>query len=212
VQVRVNALIADYAGTNGYMHINALRTLMREGTTVSGAFLRADPAHMDELYAELKGRPRVAAVTVKEAMVQSFEDTIAENQRQLQSFNIIFAVVIAFGVVYNTARVALSERGRELATLRVIGMTRGEIAGILFGEWTVVTLLAQPLGMLIGYGLAALVVRAFDTEVYRLPLIIAPRTYLLAMTTVVAAAFVSGLIVRRRLNRLDLIGVLKTRE
>jgi putative ABC transport system permease protein len=145
-------------------------------------------------------------------MLQNFQDTLAQSIGITRTIMILFASVIAFGVVYNTARVALSERGRELATLRVIGMTRGEIAGILFGEWTVVTLLAQPLGMLIGYGLAALVVRAFDTEVYRLPLIIAPRTYLLAMTTVVAAAFVSGLIVRRRLNRLDLIGVLKTRE
>jgi putative ABC transport system permease protein len=154
----------------------------------------------------------VAGVAVKAAMLENFQATLARSIGITRTIMILFAAVIAFGVVYNTARVALSERGRELATLRVIGMTRGEIAGILFGEWTVVTLLAQPLGMLIGYGLAALLVSAFDTEVYRLPLIIAPRTYLLATTTVVAAALVSGLIVRRRLNRLDLIGVLKTRE
>jgi putative ABC transport system permease protein len=124
----------------------------------------------------------------------------------------VFASIITFGVVYNTARVALSERARELATLRVLGLTRGEIARILFGEWTVVTVAAQPLGMAIGAALAALVVRAFNTEVYRLPLIIAPRTYLFAMTTVVVAAVVSGLVVRRRLDHLDLIAVLKTRE
>ena len=125
---------------------------------------------------------------------------------------IVFASIIAFGVVYNTARVALSERAHELATLRVLGFTRAEIARILFGEWAVVTLVAQPLGMIIGTVLAALVVRAFNTEVYRLPLLIAPRTYLFAMTTVIVAAVVSSLVVRRRLDHLDLIAVLKTRE
>jgi putative ABC transport system permease protein len=212
VRATVSRLVDDYLGVNAYMARPALHRLMREGRSVSGAYLLVDRAQRAALYQELRQTPAVAGVTVKDAMLQNFQDTLAQSIGITRTIMILFASVIAFGVVYNTARVALSERGRELATLRVIGMTRGEIAGILFGEWTVVTLLAQPLGMLIGYGLAALVVRAFDTEVYRLPLIIAPRTYLLAMTTVVAAAFVSGLIVRRRLNRLDLIGVLKTRE
>lgn len=212
VRATVSRLIDDYLGLNVYMARPALHRLMREGRSVSGAYLLVDTVDRAGFYQELRRTPAVAGVAVKDAMLQNFQDTLARSIGITRTIMILFASVIAFGVVYNTARVALSERGRELATLRVIGMTRGEIAGILFGEWTVVTLLAQPLGMLIGYGLAALLVSAFDTEVYRLPLIIAPRTYLLAVTTVVAAAFVSGLIVRRRLDRLDLIGVLKTRE
>ena len=121
-------------------------------------------------------------------------------------------MIIAFGVVYNTARIALSERARELGTLRVIGFTRAEIAYILLGELAVVTLAALPLSLLIGYGLAAGVVRVYDTEVYRLPLIFTARTSLEALATTVIATLVSGWLVRRRLNRLDLIAVLKTRE
>ena len=145
-------------------------------------------------------------------MLQNFEDTLAQSVGITRTATVVFAAIIAFGVVYNTARVALSERGRELATLRVIGLTQGEIAGILFGEWAIVTVLAQPLGLAIGYWLSGLVVAAFDTEVYRLPLVIGVKTYTWAVTTVVTAAVVSGLIVRRRLRRLDLIAVLKTRE
>jgi putative ABC transport system permease protein len=124
----------------------------------------------------------------------------------------VFAAIIAFGVVYNTTRIALSERGAELATLRVIGFTRAEVAYILLGEVVVVTLAALPLSMTIGYGLAAATVKAFDTDVYRLPLVVTARTYAVSLLTTLVTAVVSALIVRRRLNRLDLIAVLKTRE
>ena len=127
-------------------------------------------------------------------------------------FNVLFSGIIAFGVVYNTARISLSERSRELATLRVIGFTRAEISFILLGELAVLTLAAVPLGLGLGYGLAALMVAAFDTELYRIPLIVTTRTFAVAAITVLTAAAVSGLIVRRRLDRLDLVAVLKTKE
>ncbi len=211
-RARVSRLLDDYMGINVYMDRDAVHRLMREGRLLSGAFLKTDPAQASALYAQLRKTPAVAGVAVKQAMLDNFRQTLAQSVGITRIVMIVFASIIAFGVVYNTARVALSERARELATLRVIGFTRTEIARILFGEWAVVTLLAQPVGMLIGAGLAALVVRAFNTDVYRLPLIIASSTYLFAMTTVVGAAVVSGLVVRRRLDHLDLIAVLKTRE
>ena len=129
-----------------------------------------------------------------------------------RTITILFAAIIAFGVVYNTARIALSERGVELATLRIIGFTRAEIAYILLGELAIVTLAALPLSMAIGYGLAAATVTAFDTDVYRLPLIVTAHTYAVSLLTTVVTSTLSALIVRRRLDRLDLIAVLKTRE
>jgi putative ABC transport system permease protein len=128
------------------------------------------------------------------------------------SMLILFAGVIAVGVIYNGARIALSERGRELASLRVLGFTRQEIAVILFGEQAVVTLIGIPLGFLVGYLLAGTLVSAFATEAYRIPLVVAPSTYAFAAIVTVAAAVFAGLLVRHRLNRLDLIAVLKTRE
>jgi putative ABC transport system permease protein len=127
-------------------------------------------------------------------------------------FNVIFAGVIAFGVVYNAARVSLSERSRELASLRVMGFTRAEISAILLGELATVTLLSLPLGMLLGYGFAWVLVQLFETELYRFPLVVLPRTYAWAAITVLVAATISGLVVRRKLDRLDLVAVLKTRE
>ena len=127
-------------------------------------------------------------------------------------FSTFFAGVIAFGVVYNAARVSLSERSRELASLRVIGFTRAEISFILLGELAVLTLVAIPLGLVLGYGLAGLVCWAYETELYRFPLVVGARTYAFSAMVVVLASVISGFVVRRRLDRLDLVEVLKTRE
>lgn len=211
-EVPVSAMVTEYGGTNAYMDAGAMHRLLREGETLTGAFLSVQRDRMEDMYRTLKNTPRVAGVTIKEASVKSFHDTIAENLGRIRFFNILFAVVIAFGVVYNSARISLAERSRDLATLRVIGFTRAEISAILLGELAVVTLAAIPLGLVVGYLFAAWAVLGLDTEVYRVPLIIERATYGFAVAVVLAGAAISGLLVRERLDYLDLIAVLKTRE
>jgi putative ABC transport system permease protein len=121
-----------------------------------------------------------------------------------------FAIAIAFGVVYNTARIALSERARELASLRVLGFTRAETSQILLFEQTALLVAALPIGFVLGYGGAGLLVLAVETELYRLPLVIRAATYAYAVVVVLAAAVISAAVVRRRIDRLDLVAVLKT--
>jgi putative ABC transport system permease protein len=208
----VMGLAADFAGTNAYMDLDALHRLMQEGDTLSGAFLTVDANRSKDLYAMLKNTPRVASVSLKRATLQSFRETIAENLLRMTTFNVAFASVIAFGVVYNSARISLSERSRELATLRVIGFTRAEISAILLGELAVLTLAAIPGGLLIGYGFAAFTTLGLDTEMYRIPLVVDRATFGFAAVVVLAAALFSALVVRRRLDHLDLIAVLKTKE
>lgn len=210
--VRVAALSQEYLGTVCYMEARALNRLVGEGPAVTNIAITADPDSVDDLYRRLKGTPRVASVMLKGASIQGFRDTVMNNLLTMQAFNVVFACIIAFGVVYNTARVALSERGRELASLRVLGLTRAEISRILLGELAILTCAAIPLGLFIGNRLAKLVCWFMDTELYRIPLIIEPATYSFATTVVLIAAVLSGLLVRRRLDHLDLIAVLKTRE
>jgi putative ABC transport system permease protein len=210
--VPVTGLVTEFLGAGAYMSIDALNHLMREGPTISGSFLTADAQSSGKLYDTLKHTPGVASVTVRKAAIRSFQDTMAENMLQMRMFNVMFATIIAFGVVYNSARLALAERSRELASLRVMGFTRGEISSILLGELAVLVLSALPLGMAIGYGFAAMTALAFDTELYRIPLIVEPRTYAFAVTVVLVSAVVSGLVVRRKLDHLDLVAVLKSRE
>ena len=205
-------IVEEYMGTAAYMEIEALHRMMREGGSLSGALLQIDVAHLDALYRRLKAIPAVAAVNLKWAAVESFQKMMEETVYVMIFFNVLFSGIIAFGVVYNTARITLSERNRELATLRVIGFTRPEISFILLGELAVLVLIAVPLGLGLGYGLAALTVAAFDTELYRIPLVVTPQTLAVAAITVLTAAAISGLIVRRRLDRLDLVAVLKTKE
>ena len=210
--IPVVGIVEEYMGTSAYMEIEALRRLIKEGATLSGAFLKIDSSAADELYARLKDIPLVAGVSLKQSAIESFEKTLAETFYVMIFFNLLFSSVIAFGVVYNAARVSLSERSRELASLRVLGFTRGEISSILLGELAVVVLLAIPVGLTLGYVFAGALVAAFNTELYRFPLVVTPRTYGYAASAVLVAATLSGLAVRRRLDHLDLVAVLKTRE
>ncbi len=211
-RVRLARVVEDYIGTSAYMETGALHRLLHEAPSLSGAFLELDSSAVDELFRRLKATPAVAGVMLERAALESFETTLAENVGIVRTINVVFAIIIAFGVVYNNARTALSERARELATLRVIGFTRAEIAYILLGELAVLTLVATGVGLGLGYVLAYFTAQAYDTEVYRIPLVVSRGTFALSAATVLVASLLSALAVRRRLHRLDLIAVLKTRE
>jgi putative ABC transport system permease protein len=205
-------LVDEYMGLNVYMDLAALHRVMGEGDTISGAFLQVDAMQAGELYRRLKATPRVGGVLLKRAAMESLQQTKVALMYQMMTVYILFAAIIAFGVVYNSARVSLSERSRELATLRVIGFSRGEVSYILLGELAVMTLVAIPVGLLMGYGMVASMRGAMDTELWRLPLIVRPGTYAFAAATIGVATGISALAVRRQLDRLELVNVLKTRE
>jgi putative ABC transport system permease protein len=212
VDVPVVALLDDISGLNAYMDIHALNRLMREGPRATGALLTTDPMFRPAIYRDLKETPAIASVSVKQASVDSFKNTVAKNMLQMRTINLMFAIIIALGVVYNGARISLSERSRELATLRVIGFTKREISTILLGEIGTITLLGIPLGLVLGYWFAKILTLFLDQEVFRFPFVIANWTYGLAAAVVLAASVGSAMLVRRRLNDLDLIAVLKSRE
>jgi len=212
LDIPVVATFETYIGTPAYMDLAALNRAMRTRPTMNIANLTFDSAQEASLFAALKEQPQVAAAMLRRAAVDTFHDTMAETLIIFISFFVAFACTLAFGTVYNSARIALSERGRELATLRVLGFTRGEISYILLGEVALLTFWAMPLGCLIGFGLAAVMAARFATELFRVPLMVQPETYGIAVMFGLAAATVSALLVRRRVDRLDLIAVLKTRE
>jgi putative ABC transport system permease protein len=211
-RVPVTGTVDDTLGLSAYMNLAALHAILRESDTVSAAALLVDRAAEGELSRRLKTIPAVAGAAFKRIVLQSFRDTLAQNMNLMIFMNVLFAGIISFGVVYNAARVSLSERSRELASLRVLGFTRTEISFILLGELAVLTVAALPVGAILGYALSLAIVQSVDSEVYRFPLIITPRAVGAAFLTIIAAAMFSGLVVRRQLDRLDLIAVLKTKE
>ena len=206
------ALVKQYIGLMGYMDISALNRLMREGNAISGAYLDADSRFKSDIYNTLVQMPRVAGTVVRKDEIRNFYDTQAEAILFFTFVATLLAGSIAFGVVYNSARIALSERSRELASLRVLGYTRGEISYILLGELGLLTLAALPPGFLIGRGLCEYLSTALETDLFRVPVVLEPATYSLAASVVLISAFLSALIIRHKLNRLDLVAVLKTRE
>jgi putative ABC transport system permease protein len=212
VQVSVAGTSADLIGLAAYMRLPLLTRLAGEPDTLSSFSVQVDRAHEDALFRALKAYPRIATVASKAAILQNFRDTMARNVLFFTSVLTVFAAVIAVGVVYNNARIALQERAWELASLRVLGFTRGEVSLFLLGELAFELALALPLGCALGYALAWTMVKMTHSDLLAIPLVVAPRTYALAALAVVAAGVASALIVRRRIDRLDLIGVLKTRE
>ncbi|MFN0196394.1 MAG: ABC transporter permease [Planctomycetaceae bacterium] len=210
--IPVTGLVPTYSGITAYMSNAAIHRLLDEQDSLTGGFLQVDPLKYDELYTTLKNTPAIAGVSIKDAAINSFKKTIAENLERMRTFNVIFATIIAFGVVYNTARISLSERSRELATLRVIGFTETEISVLLFTELGVLTIVALPLGMAIGYVFCGLSAMTFDSESFRIPLVIKPITYGYSAVVVIIAAICSGMVVRRRIHELNLIAVLKARD
>jgi putative ABC transport system permease protein len=211
-QATVAGTVDDMIGLNAYMEISALHRMMREGPSTSGAFLSVDPAILPTLYSKLKRTPAVAGVAVREATLASFYRTIAESLQISTTALNIFAVLIATGMVYNSARVALSERGHELASLRVLGFKQREIGFMLLGEQGLLTLTAVPVGFFIGYVFCAVLTAAMQTELYRMPLIISANSLGRAVLIIGAAFVGTSAVIYRRLSRLDLVEVLKTRE
>jgi len=211
-EVTVVALVREYLGVSGYMHLAALNQFMQEGPTISGAYLSVDRVYMAELYARLKNMPRVAGLAERIQEIRNFNRVMEETMLFFTYVATIFAVVIAFGVIYNSARIALTERGRELASLRVLGFTRAEIAYILLGELGLLALLAIPLGLALGEAMCYYIARTMQSDLFRVPVVLEPKTYAFACVVVVVSTLLSGMAVRRRLDQLDLIAVLKAAE
>ena len=212
LQVPVVGTTREYLGVNAYMSRDALNLLMREGPAISGARLAVDAERQVEIYGRLRGMPRVAGTIVRDTAIKQFNEMMEQTILYFSFITALLGGFIAFGVVYNSARIALSERSRELASLRVLGFTRGEVAYILLGEIGLLTLLAIPLGFLFGVALSGYLALAFSSDLYRIPLIIAPATYALAAAIVLVSFAITGALIWRKLARLDLIEVLKTRE
>ncbi|WP_296448800.1 ABC transporter permease, partial [Rhodoferax sp. UBA5149] len=205
-------VVTEMLGMNAYIERRALNTILREGDIVNQVTVAVDRGHEAALLNELKELPRVAVAVSKSVMKRNIEEVTARNVMVFSGILTAFAAIIAIGVVYNNARIALAERAWELASLRVLGFTRGEVSAFLLGELAIEIALAIPLGMVLGYFLASTIVSLIKTDEFYFPFVIQPATYAYAALCVLAAGVVSALIVRRRVDTLDLVGVLKTRE
>ncbi|MBP6541413.1 MAG: ABC transporter permease [Piscinibacter sp.] len=212
VALTVGATVREMMGLNAYMDREALNRALGDGDLSSGYVLAVERGREEGLLEAIKSLPRVAGAFSKATMLRNMQEISARNVRIMSTILTAFAAVIAVGVVYNNARIALAERGWELASLRVLGFTRAEVSALLLGELAIVIGVALPLGMALGFGLVHLISGLLASDQFYFPVVILPRTYAWAALCVLAAGVVSALIVRRRIDTLDMVGVLKTRE
>jgi len=212
IDLPVSAIVDEAIGMSSYLEIDTLNRLTGEGAVVSAAALFVEPSALPALSRRFKQLPVIESVSMKAFTLSSFLDKIAGLVFVSAGILTFFAVIVAVGVVYNSARIALQERAWELASLRVLGFTRAEVAQILFGQFAIEIALAIPIGLLLSKWIVTLIARYGSNETFQIPGVIGPRTYVVATAIVVAAAAASAYIVRRRVDRLDLVAVLKTRD
>lgn len=210
--VRLAGLAEDFTGIAAYMDRAAINRFLGEGDIITGASFTIDMARRADFLRAVKEVPRISWIAIKETMRASFRQTTAQMMGMLTTLYLSMAVIVAFGVIYNNARISLAERARELATLRVVGMTQREVGAVIVTELTLLALLAVPMGLLLGTGFATAIIGSVNTETVRLPLVFTPYTYTFALIVVAAASTVSALVVLRKLKHLDLIGALKAPE
>jgi len=212
LDIPVVGIAKSMLGSPAYMELSALNRALREPNRVSGAYLRVDAAHGDAVYSALKDMPTVAGVSLKSQARGAVQKVMDEGSGSIRYVMGAIAFVITFGIVYNAARIAYAERARDLASLRVIGYTRSEAAFVLLGELAVVTLIALPVGAGLGYYLSFGIAAGFSTELYQIPADFNPASYGFAASAVITAALVSGGMVKRDMDRTELVLALKTRE
>ncbi len=212
LELPVAAISDTLVGAPAYVRLETLGRALGEPGRISGAYLTIDTARSAAILAHLKDLPTVAGVSRKSDARAAIERLMDSGAGATRYINGAIAFIITFGIVYNAARIAFAERARDLAALRVIGFSKGEAAFVLLGELAVVTLAALPVGVALGYGLSHVIAEGFSTELYQIPGGIDRTSVGMAALVVIGAAVISGAMVKRELDRIDLIGVLKTRE
>jgi putative ABC transport system permease protein len=209
ISVPIVGLAEDFAGTAAYIELHALNALLLEGDRINGAHLVVDAGRWTEFLTAVKNTPRAAGCVIKNSLREGFRRTTAQSIGLLQKMYTMFATIVAFGIIYNSARISLSERARELATLRVLGFTRGEVGAVLVGELVLLTVAALPFGLFLGSGFAAGILKAVNTETVRLPLVLTPSNYAFAVLVVAVASALSAWFAARKLADIDLVSALK---
>jgi putative ABC transport system permease protein len=209
ITVPVAGLAEDFAGTAAYMELHALNRLLLEGDLVSGAHVVVNRDRWTEFLTAVKNTPGIAGCIIKDSLREGFRKTTAESIGLLQKIYMLFATIVAFGIIYNSARISLSERARELATLRVLGFSRGEVGAVLVGELVLLTVAALPLGLALGSGFARAIITTVNTETVRLPLVLTAANYAFAVLVVATASALSAWLAARKLADIDLVSALK---
>jgi putative ABC transport system permease protein len=212
VHARVERLVDDYLGVWAYADHRVLSRWIGEDDVIDGALLRVDPDRLDEVGGALKQVPAVSAVALRRDTLDSLERSIGESQAIMYGVLILFAGILAFGVTYNTARISLAERQRELGSMRVLGYSTREVAALLTGENLLLAGLGVVPGTALGVLFAWLLSRSFETDLYRWPFVMRPGTAVQAVVAVLAFALLANLLVVTRMRRMDLVEVLKARE
>ncbi len=211
-EMTVTGLIQQYFGLGAYADMEFLDAQLRRSPQITVANVILDESRILDLHAAVQDTPALSGLVLLTDSRRSFQETLSQNVLVINSIYGIIAVLITIGVAYNGARIQLSERARELASLRILGFSRGEVSAVLIGETMLLALIAQPIGWLMGIWISTAMSNSFTSDLYAIPLVLEPSVFATASLVVLITSFVSVMLVRRRIDRMNLVSVMKTRE
>jgi len=213
-RVPVVRLSDSFFGTAVYADIHYLSRLVNEEFALSGVQLAVDrrPEREAALYRELKRMPALEAVSARRDMVENLDKILVENMGIFISGLVLFAGVVFFGSILNASLISLAERQREVATLRVLGYGPWQIGALLLRESMIVTLAGTLLGMPIGYGLSVLTAVAYNTELFRFPVVATPGTWVWTLLLAILFGLAAHAVVQIVVHRMDWLEALQAKE
>lgn len=210
--VPVAGFVDDLMGHQAYAEKNDIHRWLQEMPVHDTIQLKIDPAFAEKIYVNLKERPRVAGITIRRLLIQGFHETVGG---MILSFTMIlyfFALAIAGAVIYNSARISFSERGWELASMRILGFKVGATFELLFLDIGIQVMLSLVPGLLLGYWLSFLSTHFVQNDTFKFPLVVNLATYGSAVLLLMFAFLVSGIFLYRKVSGLDFSEALKARE
>lgn len=211
VQVTVRKVIPQYVGVGSYMDLDSLSTLLKSSPVASSMLVKVAPEKLPLVRKQLQEGRNVLTIQDKTKIKAQFEQLMESNQAS-QYILLFFSFVLGFAIVYNVNLISLSERERELATLMVLGMTEREVGRILLAEQTMLGLAAMFLGVPLGYSMLYGIANASATELFSMPLIVLPESFLVAAAGTVIFILAAQWKVQGKVSNLSMLDVLKQQE
>ncbi len=209
-QVTVKGLVEEYMGGSGFMELDVLNGVLQEGSTINNALINLR-YNSGNFVRDIEGMAYVQSVREPDDMVKQYNEYMGLMYAYIGVI-ITLSCIMGFAIIYNTTTISIMERKRELASLRIMGFTNKKVSELIFNENTAVSVMGLIVGMPLGRFMGVQMLNYVPEDMMSLPLVIFPKTYVLAAVTVALFVILAQMANMRRISRMDLVEVMKSRE
>ncbi len=217
VSVPVTAIIPQYIGMNAYMTIEGLEKLLDQGNFVTSVLLEfnQEEANLQDRINRLRDdygeSDYITGIDSRQELIKTMME-YWEMAGWMVFLYVMIGVAFSFSIIYISSLVILSERQRELASMRVLGMSRNEVFSVISFEQWFIAFFAILTGLPLGRAIMAGFAREWSTDMYTMPAEISASSLAAGAIITVISIWAAQRFSIRKIKKLDLVEALKTRE